>query len=72
MILLSILFTFSVKANTVSLSNTIYNLCQMNSNVSEEEKIECGIYYVNCIVGKNGKWEDQDILRCVENFKEND
>jgi hypothetical protein len=28
--------------------------------------MSCPEYYVNCIIGKNGEFNDKDVKRCVE------
>lgn len=55
------------------LSDSIMKVCDPNNTVTEVDEMEdCMLYYVNCVVGPGGKWDDEDLFRCMkERIKEN-
>lgn len=66
-LLIILLFSLNVQALTEDeLVDTISNLCDFNNpNITEEDKEDCYLEYVNCSIGHSGKYESDDIIRCI-------
>jgi hypothetical protein len=46
------------------LVETLYNICFNDPKFKDEHA--CHEYYVNCVVDKNGKWEDNKLFECIK------
>jgi hypothetical protein len=44
----------------------IMSLCPKTGTV--QTKMNCNLYYVNCIIGYNGQWSMKDVKRCKEKY----
>lgn len=68
LIILTMTISLTAWANdTEVLADAIAEVCNFDSEkITEDEKIDCGVRYANCIIKIGGKWEDKDILNCVK------
>lgn len=70
LIALWVVFTTHAFANNIqTLSDSIQAFCGITDRKSFDNNEECVIYYINCVVGTNGQWEDRDIIRCTRDKK---
>lgn len=68
-ILLSMPF-FVFAEDEKTLATAIAEFCDFNTDKGEEEKLECGLFMVNCVVGKGGKWNDEQLFKCMKEWQE--
>jgi hypothetical protein len=57
-------------ASEQDLADAIEYACNFSDEtISEEQKEDCMLYYVNCVIGKGGKWTDKDLFKCMKEKK---
>lgn len=66
MFLASMFFSEISKAEEETvLADAIEELCfNSDADLSNKEE-QCMIYYVNCVIGKGGKWTDKKLFQCM-------
>lgn len=59
-------------SETEKLADSIAQVCDFDSNKTEDEKMSCGENLTNCIIQLGGKWEEKDIFRCMKKYYKGD
>ena len=53
-----------------TLADAIEELCDFkDTNIPIDELEDCILHYVNCVVGKGGKWNDKKLFKCAKDKK---
>ncbi len=71
-VVILVLFThYNVHAeNETELADSIAITCDFyNEEIPFDEREGCMLYYTNCVVGKNGKWDDKVLFKCMKEYK---
>ena len=72
---LLIILSFAIFAHAEdegALADSIDQICNISEDgILSDKEEDCMLYYVNCVIGPGGKWDDKQLFKCMKE-REND